>query len=497
MPDTAGRGQANLFPVLLMTCGLLLALAAPAAARATHRPPNVIVILADDLGYGDVGAYGSRTIRTPALDAMAREGARLTSFFASANVCTPSRAGLMTGRYPARSGLAVGVLAAHSTHGLPQGEVTIPEMLRERGYRTAMLGKWHLGSRESFWPTAHGFDTFWGVPWSNDMSPLPLYRDRAIVEEPLVQETFAERLVDEARALIEAPSDRPFFLYVAHIAPHVPLRPGPRFRGRSTAGLYGDFVEEMDWTTGEILAAVRRAGKDRDTLVIVTSDNGPWFEGSSGPLRDRKGSTFEGAFGVPFIARWPGVIPRGLTSDAMAMNIDLLPTLAAATGAEPPADRVIDGQNILPLLTRRTGASPHERLLFFSNASVAAVRTQDWRLVVRSFYQTFDAPLELFNYRLLFDMRADRGETVSVWHRFPQVAARLERMLQEARREFDPLPQQRTDPTRPGPVQLPGVERPAPPRPVPPALGDQPPMQPLPLPASVPVSAISPPGDRP
>jgi arylsulfatase A len=460
--------------LLAAIAGVWLATAAAPAAAATR--PNVVVILADDLGYGDVGAYGSRAIRTPAIDRMAREGARLTSFFASANVCTPSRAGLLTGRYAARSGLAVGVIHAHSTYGLPESEVTIAEMLRAAGYRTAMLGKWHLGSKANYWPTAHGFDSFWGVPWSNDMSPLPLYRGTAILEEPLVQETFAERLVAEARAVIEAESDQPFFLYVSHIAPHVPLRPGTRFRGKSKAGLYGDFVEEMDWTTGEILAALRRAGKDRDTLVILTSDNGPWFEGSSGPLRDRKGSTFEGGFGVPFVARWPCAIPRGLVSDQMAMNIDLLPTIAAATGAAVPADRPIDGRNILPLLTERGQASPHERLLFFSNAAIAAVRTQDWRLVVRSFYATVDVPFEALGYRLLFDMRADRGETVSVWHLFPAVAARLEAMLSAARAEFAGLPQQRTDLSRPAPIQLPAGERPAPAAPQLPTFGDQPPI---------------------
>jgi uncharacterized sulfatase len=454
---------------------LIVALAASPAFAAPR--PNIIVVLADDLGYGDLSAYGATRIRTPHLDRMAREGALMTSFFASANVCTPSRAGLLTGRYAARSGLAVGVLQAHSTYGLPESERTLPELLREAGYRTMMLGKWHLGSRENFWPTNHGFERFWGVPWSNDMSPLPLYRGATIIEEPLVQETFAERLVVEARALIAESSDRPFFLYVSHIAPHVPLRPGPRFRGKSKAGLYGDFVEELDWTMGEIFAALRASGKDRDTFVVFTSDNGPWFEGSSGALRDRKGSTFEGAFGVPFIARWPAQIPRGIRSDAMAMNIDLLPTLAAAAGAALPSDRVIDGENILPLLTRRSAPSPHERLLFFSNEHVAAVRTQDWRLVVRTFYQTFDVPFEPFGYRLLFDMNKDRGETESVWHLFPDIAAKLEAMLVAARKEFSGLVQQRPVAAAGQPIQLPGKTRPGPERPTLPAFGDQPPIK--------------------
>lgn len=446
---------------LIAMAALALAFGTDAGAAPAKRP-NIIVILADDLGHGDLGSYGSRAIRTPHLDRMAREGVRMTRFFASANVCTPSRAGLLTGRYAARSGLAVGVLYAHSTYGLPQSEVTLPELLQGAGYRTAMLGKWHLGSVAEAWPTRHGFERFWGVPWSNDMNPLPLFRDEAVIEEPLVQETFATRLVEEARAVIEAPSEKPFFLYVAHIAPHVPLRPGPAFRGKSAAGLYGDFVEEMDWTTGEILAAVKRAGKDRDTVVVFTSDNGPWWEGSSGDLRDRKGGTYEGAYAVPLIARWPGAIARNTQSDAMAMNIDLLPTLAKLGGAAVPADRVIDGRDIWPLWTERAARSPHERLLFFSNANIAAVRTQDWRLVVRAFYQTFDAPLDRFGYRLLFDLKRDPAESFSVLDRFPAMTARLQAMLEAARDEFAAITQHRTDPFAQGPAQLPGGPRPRP-----------------------------------
>jgi arylsulfatase A len=462
---------------LTVACALTRPVWAQQTASSQSSRPNIIIVLADDLGFGDLGSYGATRIRTPNLDRMAQQGARLTHFYASANVCTPSRAGMLTGRYPARMGLAIGVLLAHSTHGLPETEITLPEILANNGYRTAMLGKWHLGSRENFWPTNHGFQTFWGVPWSNDISPLPLYRDKTILEEPLVQETFAQRMVDEARIVIEAPSNKPFFLYVAHIAPHVPLRPGPRFRGKSRAGLYGDFVEEIDWTMGEIFASLQRSGKDRNTIVIFTSDNGPWFEGSSGGLRDRKGSTFEGAFGVPFIARWPGRIPRGLVSEEMAMNIDLVPTLTALSGSSLPRDRIIDGKDMLPMLTRARAQSPHDSLLFFSNADVAAVRTSDWRLVVRTYYQNFDVPLVSLGYRLLFDMKADRGETNSVWDLFPDVAARLEAILVAARAEFGAIPQQRPLPAAGAPIQLPGEQRPGPATPALPRFGNQPPMQ--------------------
>lgn len=452
--------------------------AGQADAQTPVSRPNVIVVLADDLGFGDLGSYGSQTIRTPNLDRMASEGARLTSFFASANVCTPSRAGLLTGRYPARSGLAVAVLQAHSAHGLPDSEVTLGELLADAGYRTALLGKWHLGSTAVGWPTNHGFERFWGVPWSNDMTPLPLYRNTTILEEPLVQETFAGRLVDEARAIIAEPSDRPFFLFIAPIAPHLPLRPGPAFRGRSQAGLYGDFVEELDWTIGEILTAVRAAGKDRQTLVVFTSDNGPWFEGSSGPLRDRKGSSYEGAYAVPMLARWPGRIPRGLSSDQIAINLDLFPTVAGVAGVPVPQDRVIDGRDIWPLLTRRQAQTPHQHLLFFTHDQIAAVRTQGWRYVVRTSYQTFDVPLDVLNYRLLFDMRTDRSEQISVFDRHPDIAAQLNAVLMAARAEFAPIPQVRPTPAAGLPIQLPGGPRPGPETPARPILGDQPPMSP-------------------
>jgi uncharacterized sulfatase len=421
------------------------AAAAAATPASAAQRPNIVLMLADDLGYGDLGCFGGKRIRTPHLDRMARQGARLTHFFSSANVCTPSRAGLLTGRYPVRSGMSVGVIYPHSSYGLPQSERTVASVLKDAGYRTAMLGKWHLGSVTDAWPTRHGFEDFWGVPYSNDMNPFPLYRGETVIERATVQETFAARMVAEAKRVIAAPSDKPFFLYMAHIAPHVPLRPGANFRGKSGAGLYGDFVEEMDWTAGEVLRALAEAGKDRDTLVVFTSDNGPWWEGSSGPRRDRKGSTWEGGYAVPLIARWPGHIAARTTSDAIAMNIDFLPTFAALAGASVPADRPIDGKDIWPLM-RGERTSPHEHLLFFSNAEIAAARTQDWRLVLRAYYQTFDAPLERFGARMLFNVREDPGETVNLIDRHPEIAADLQARVDAARQVFASLPQQRTDP---------------------------------------------------
>lgn len=440
---------------------LLLLMALPAWAAAAPRP-NIILILADDLGAGDMGATGNRHIRTPNLDRLAREGALLPNHYASAPVCTPSRAGLLTGRYPVRTGMAVGVTYPHSTSGLPQTETTIATVLKQAGYRTAMLGKWHLGSTRESWPTAHGFDRFWGVPWSNDMTPLPLYRNLERIEEPLQQETFADRLVEEARAVIADPAGQPFFLYVAHIAPHIPLRPGPRFKGKSKAGLYGDFVEELDWTTGEILQAVKAAGKDRETIILFASDNGPWFDGSAAGHRGRKGDSFAGATAAPLLARWPGHIPAGIRPDGIAMNIDIAPTLAALAGTAMPADRPIDGKDIRPLLTE-TGPSPHDHLLHFVNDQPSAIRTQRWRLVSRAFYLTYFAPLDQFGAELLFDMAADPGETRNLADRHPDIVADLRQRLKAAEAEFAGIPQVRTDPFKRGPTILPDQPPIAPP----------------------------------
>lgn len=435
--------------ILRALWGLILA---AVAGTAHAEAPNIIVILADDMGLGDVGAYGSRTIRTPNIDRIGREGVQLSNFFASANVCTPSRAGLLTGRYPARSGLAAGVIFPHSDYGLPATMATLPDILRKAGYRTAMLGKWHLGASDAAWPTAHGFDSFWGVPYSNDMKPLPLYRGKSVIEPVLTQETFSQRMVAEARAVITAPSDKPFFLYVAHISPHVPLRPGPAFRGKSGAGVYGDAVEEVDWTTGEILKAVKAAGKDRDTILVFTSDNGPWWEGSAADRRGGKGGTFEGGYAVPMLVRWPGQIRPRTQSAAIAMNIDLMPTLAALAGAAVPEG--LDGRDIMPVL-KGAARSPHDHLLFFANDTIAAVRTQDWRMVVSAYYQTYFAPLDASGYRLLFSTRDGPAEQYSLADRYPQVVERLQGVIDTARAEFSAIPQRRTDPFSKAPPILP------------------------------------------
>ncbi|WP_296595849.1 sulfatase [Phenylobacterium sp.] len=404
------------------------------------RQPNIIVILADDLGYGDIGCDGGRHIRTPNLDRMAAEGARLTDFYASANVCTPSRAGLMTGRYAIRSGLAHEVIQPADTTGLPLSEVTIPQALKP-DYATALVGKWHLGHVAPHWPpTVYGFDRFYGLPYSHDMRPLSLYEgEGASVAQQDGKVDFArltQRFFEQTAAFAEDNRDRPFFVLLALTAPHIPLVPNPDDLTGSPAGVYGEVVEEIDVNVGRLLERLKALGIDDDTLVIFTSDNGPWFEGSSGPFRDRKGgSAWDGGFRVPFIARQPGRIPAGLVASGLASNLDLLPTLLNFAG-RPLPEIELDGRDISAMLTAGQG-SPHDEILLFNNNDVAAVRTERWKLVARSYYRTYDIPLD--QLPLLFDMPSDPGENYSVASLHPEVLADMRARIARARAKFDPI----------------------------------------------------------
>lgn len=422
----------------MIAAGAALA-ALPAAARAV-RPPNIILIVADDLGWGDLGCYGSPFIRTPHLDRLANAGVRMTDFYASANVCTPSRAGMLTGRYPIRTGLAHEVITVKDRHGLPLSEVTIAEALKP-GYATMLAGKWHLGHAAPHWPPmVHGFDAFAGIPYSNDMRPLSFFRSRAdgtLAEEPVVQERLTDQFFDAGIDFIRASAARPFFLMLTPSAPHIPLRPGKAFAGRSDAGSYGDVVEELDAAVGRLVAALKGAGLERDTLILFTSDNGPWFEGSAGPAQGRKGGAgWDGGYLVPLIASWPGTL-RPRVTDAIAMNIDLLPTLCTLAGAPlPPV--TLDGRD-LSGVWRRGAASPHEQLILFNNERVAALRTPRWKFVGRSYYRSYNVPLAAIGYPLLFDVTRDPGETINLAARQPEVMADLSARFIAARDSFEPL----------------------------------------------------------
>lgn len=415
-----------------------MGLASVAQSAPPERPPNIIIVLADDLGYGDLGVYGSTLIKTPNLDAMARQGVRLTDFYASASNCTPSRAGLLTGRYAIRSALAHQVIFVHDLHGLPQAEFTIAEMLKPLGYRTAIIGKWHLGHTPEHWPTTQGFDYYYGLPYSNNQTPLALYRGAEKIEEPVEQATLTERYTAEAIRFIEQNREQPFFIYLPHTAPHVPLHVTERFAGKSRAGLYGDVVGMLDWSMGELLDTLQGLGLDDNTLVIFTSDNGPYPQGSPGELRGGKGTPWEGGYRVPFIARWPGHIPAGSVSKGIAMNIDLLPTLQAITGAALPASLQLDGKNIEMLLAGNSN-SPHEVLYYFSDERIAAVRTPNWKMMVQARYRGIDRRLPEHDVLLLFDMRKDPGERYSIAAHRPDKWRELQEHLERGQRDLESL----------------------------------------------------------
>ena len=453
--------------LLILTAALLAALPGASSAQTSagaqpSRPPNIVIIFADDLGYGDLGVYGHPTIKTPRLDRLAAEGVKLTSFYAAAPACTPSRAALLTGRYPIRSGMN-DVLMPESTQGLPQAEVALPELLKSAGYRTAMVGKWHLGSRPGFMPTEHGFDSFFGLLYSNDMVrpwvqtdvPLRLYHQAEAVAGEVDVATLTEKYTEEAVRVIRSHEHRPLFLYLAHAMPHVPLGMSPRFAGRSAGGRYGDVIEMLDWSTGQVLDALREAGLESNTLVIFTSDNGPWQEmpprmlvdprvvqtdaGSAGPLRGSKATTWEGGMREPFIARWPGHIPQGTVTSELATTMDLLPTIAGLAHVPPPADRPIDGRDILRVLSG-TGVSPHDAFFYVNVRQLDGVRDARWKLHLRTSQPDKRVIAELFDLSLdpseRYDVAAAHADVVE------RLYARMSRFASETGAALDPLPGQ-------------------------------------------------------
>ena len=466
-------------PLFLLT---LLTFALP-TVRATEPLPNFVVILADDLGYGDLGCYGSQTIATPNLDRMAREGLRFTDAYTAAPFCSPARAGLLTGRLPARCGLPY-VLFPTEHHGLPAAETTIAELLRGRGYATACVGKWHLGWDAPFRPMVQGFDRFHGLPHTNDVrewqvgdaftqlsmfAPLARVEGERIVESPVDQAELTRHYTEEAVAFIRANRDRPFFLYLPHTMPHVPQYASPRFAGKSRGGLYGDTVEELDWSTGVILDTLRELKLDARTLVIFTNDNGAPFRGgatatkkagaakenfpgrqlagSNGPLRSGKGTTFEGGVRVPFIAWWPGrIAPRDAVTSPVS-HLDLFPTIAHLAGAALPADVTLDGADISPLLLG-TGGRSSRPIYHYFGYQPQAVREGRWKLFLPTDTRPDPRPVSLwwdhlpaaFNnqHRLLpspelYDLEADLCETKNLAAQHPEVVARLTRQA----RDFD------------------------------------------------------------
>ena len=453
-----------------------LLLAASTAFGQAESRPNFIVIFTDDQGYGDLGCFGSANIETPNIDRMAAEGIRFTSFYV-APFCGPSRAALMTGCYPPRLSLAFNH-GPEARTGIHPGEITVAEILQGQGYATMIIGKWHLGDHPKFLPTRHGFDKYFGLPYSNDMwpyhpkmpptknehprmiaarkraemtgyagqgsyyppgggfpQPLPLMSGEEILELNPDQTKLTTLYTEKALEFITQNKDRPFFLYMPHAMPHVPLFVSDKFAGKSERGLYGDVIEEIDWSVGEVLGKLKELRIDEKTLVIYTSDNGPWLQygidgGSAGPLRDGKGTLYEGGVRVPAIMRWPGHIPPGRRTSEVAAGMDLLPTLARLAGTEPPTDRVIDGRDLWPLMSGRPGAnSPHEAFYYYGGskpgtANLRAIRAGGWKL-----------HLTVREGRLrgteLYDLYGDVSETRSRIEEQPEVVRRLEGMAQD------------------------------------------------------------------
>jgi len=453
--------------VVITIVALLSACGGQMGSPDVASTPNVVIIFVDDLGYADVGSYGAMAYKTPHLDQMAAEGTRFTDFYVSQPVCSASRASLLTGAYANRIGIH-GALGPGSAHGIHDDEVTLAELFKSKGYATAAFGKWHLGHHPRFLPTRHGFDEFYGIPYSNDMWPyhpenpeawgdLPTFEGEEIIgyntDQSRFTTDFTTRAVEFIRA--RAASDVPFFLYLAHPMPHVPLFVfvSDERAGESGVGLFGDVIQEIDWSVGQVMRALKEAGVDRNTLVIFASDNGPWLSygnhaGSAGPLREGKGTAFEGGVRVPFIVRWPGVVPGAGEVNTPAMTIDVLPTLAQVIGADLP-DQTIDGKSIWGLMTGETTASPQEAYYFYYHRNeLHAIRSGKWKLHFPHTYRSMigrepgkdGIPGKYDNAReiglALYDLEADIGESRDVSAQFPQVIERLSRLADQERSEL-------------------------------------------------------------
>lgn len=434
----------------------VLAFAGNASATSAPQPPNLIIILADDMGYGDLACFGHPSISTPNLDHMAAEGMKFTQFYVAASVCTPSRAALMTGRYPIRSGMTE-VLIPKSKGGLVKSEITLAQVLKTKGYATACIGKWHLGIMHEHLPLSHGFDYYFGIPYSNDMSPWaqpdnptfagdpphPLMRGYTVLnkEEP-DQSQLTKWYTEESLKFIreQAAQKKPFFLYLAHTFPHVPLAASDKFKGKSMRGLYGDTVEEIDWSTGEIFKALKEMGLDNNTMVMFTSDNGPWIGrkldgGSPGPFTEGKVSTWEGGFREPAIFRWPGHIPSGVTTHAFATAMDLFTTYSKVAGAEIPKDREIDGQDLSPVLfENKAGREP--LMFYYFGHELWAVRKGPWKIHKKTVFPSATAkwgnwPVTAHNPPLLFNVDEDPGEKYNAAAEHPEIVAQLLKIMDE------------------------------------------------------------------
>jgi arylsulfatase A len=432
----------------------------------TQSKPNFVIIFADDMGYGDAGCYGHPTIKTPNLDRMASEGMRMTQFYVASPVCSASRAALLTGRLPIRNGIT-GVLFPRNETGLPKSENTIATLLKKEDYATACIGKWHLGHKNGYLPTGHGFDYYYGVPYSNDMyidsvAPLaknvilregvteekiraneyfkhnpkyvPLMRQEEVIEFPADQATLTKRYTEEAIKFIKKHKKDPFFLYLPHTMPHTPLYASEDFEGTSLRGLYGDVIEELDWSVGQVLETLRETGLDKNTLVVFTSDNGPWLiqklnGGSSGLLKGAKFTTWEGGMREPGIFWWPGKVKAGVVNREMASTLDLLPTILDLAGGSVPDDRVMDGYSLKDMFIK-SAISPRNEMFFYKGKNLQAIRLGPWKL---HFTTTNEFGKEAIEHEkpLLFNIDEDPSERIDVASQHPDIIAEILKLKSE------------------------------------------------------------------
>lgn len=432
------------------------------------KQPNVVVILCDDMGYGDIGCFGSTVIDTPHLDRMAEEGMRFNNFYAASPVCSPSRFSLLTGRYPNRNFIdgvffptrkdiegeqaplkkrLLHKVAGHFTtssrgvKGILPDEVTVAEVLQKRGYKTGIFGKWHLGDDTPYLPNEKGFDYFFGSYYSNDMIPYAYFRnDKQVMKAPVDQTKLTGILTEEIKTFITENKDNPFFVYYPSPFPHFPVHASEAFQGKSNGGAYGDCVEEIDWSVGEIIKTLESQGLRENTLVVFSSDNGPWFEGSPGLHRGRKGNNFDGGQAVPLIASWPGTILSNAETDEMAMNIDLFPTVCDMIGVDLPSDRIIDGKSLLPLLKGEDERTPHDELMFVGPRRYFAIRD-------RNNYKYFtESKVENAKYNglkqgpFLFDLTKDTNESYDVSNKYPEIKSRLASRLDQLQEDYETNP---------------------------------------------------------
>jgi arylsulfatase A-like enzyme len=449
----------QLFPLLLTVLGLFLN---PSHSKELTKSPNVILIFMDDLAYGDLGSYGAKDWKTPNLDQLAADGVMFTQFYVPHAVCTASRAALLTGAYANRLEL-YGALDHTAKHGLNPQETTIAEMLKANGYQTGMVGKWHLGHQPEFLPTRQGFDSYFGLPYSNDMwpnhpesknyyPPLPLIENETAIAHLEDQQELTSWYTYKSLEFIEKNQKKPFFLYLAHNMPHVPLYVSEKFKGKSEQGMYGDVMMEIDWSVGEIRKKLKELGLEENTLIIFTSDNGPWLSygghaGSKGNLREGKGTSWEGGIRVPAIFTWPGKIPAGKIQDQAAMTIDVLPTLAKITGSPLP-ELKIDGSNIWPLVMgEKADLKPY--FAYYNRNELQAVIYGKWKLVFPHTYRTIPQgtelrndgiPVKYLNVKLekasLFDLSKDPGETTDVSAQHPEILVQLNGFADQARADM-------------------------------------------------------------